>query len=121
MTAQEYAQLQAGGHRKAEAEIGRLGPRAQADARGTVRPAGGPAPPADEDEGSWVLAEMVEGHKVDEVVTVGPSHLQDGNHALVNVSDKDGKDQVVPGLTILRSFAEGLFSELASWKHVMVK
>ena len=107
MTAQEYARIMSQGQRAAEAEKIRrgLGPAAPAGGGAgaavaapaavgapTLRAGGGDD---GDDAEVWVLVEHVDGHKIGEELTLAAGSPQEGNHALVHVLGKDGKDFVV--------------------------
>eukprot|EP00438_Fugacium_kawagutii_P032906 Skav229624 [mRNA] locus=scaffold1753:170636:171595:- [translate_table: standard] len=86
MTAQALARYMAAGRAEGAAELGR---------RGVAPPAapGAPAPPAAPTP--WVLASMLEGHKIGETVNppVGVPTL--GSYGLMHMNDAQGVSQVV--------------------------
>lgn len=94
MTGQEYAMLQARGRREAEAELLRRGPAGHpVPSAPPVPAAAGPA--GDPAEDSWVLCEMVPGHKVGEKMAVPTIVSQDGKHGLLAVLDDEGSSFTV--------------------------
>eukprot|EP00435_Cladocopium_sp_Y103_P071047 s689_g36.t1 len=106
MSAEEYARLISQGQRIAEAERNRRGlgavPAVAVEVRGDA--GGRPGDPSaagvaggecGEDDEVWILAEFVEGHRVGEEVAVPANAARDGKHALVHVTDSNGKDVVI--------------------------
>ena len=103
MSARDYASFLARGRREAEAEQLRrgIGPaRAAAPPADPVAPVAvgspvGVAGIAEDDPEKWILAEMLDGHKIGEEVTAPAVSLIVGNRGLIHLQDDQKKDHVV--------------------------
>lgn len=82
MTAQQLSQLMSDGRVEGAAERGRRG----------ILPAPAPVGVAD---AQWMLATMLEGHKIGEVVHPPPGHPTLGGYGLMTLNDSDGASHVV--------------------------
>ena len=93
MTVPEYAQFMADGRNERDAELGRRGiPLPPAPAPGIPPGAPGANVPA---AVSWVLAEMVAGHRIGENVVVGPNMPIPNDFGLHTMADSSGAARTV--------------------------
>ena len=112
MAANEYAQLMVEGRRERDAEMARRGLAGPPGAPGAVAAVAGVAvPPGDDDEEIWVLAEMLPGHQIGEVVARDPGAPTEDSRCLIKLRDSSNVEHVVLAAKVRRGeldvFCEG--------------
>lgn len=97
MTANEYAQFMVEGRRERDAELARRGL-----AGPPVAPIAVAAGVGDDDEEIWVLAEMLAGHQIGEVVVRDPGAPIEGSRSLIKLRDSSNVEHVVLAAKVRR-------------------